>query len=237
MNEEVEPFVQRGRPTSHVDSNFVNEPRSPPNDNSHERFLSAAFNTCLSLPSSYSPGLHSFHSRVSYCIRTMSFLGGPECSTAGNPLTQFTKHVQNDNTLQRDRLVGRGPGGVEESMRSRVAPNGSDQVSTPTTASSNCADRCRCSTTSCSSLDPVHNPLRWTSYGTTSHNRWLEGPPRPAGQLNSIQLSQLEWRQPSPAWLLRDRLASIPKNLPDFKQQVHLALTRNQPLSTRHLPT
>ena len=58
----------------------------------------------------------------------MSFLGGPECSTAGNPLTQFTKHVQNDNTLQRDRLVGRGPGGVEESMRSRVAPNGSDQV-------------------------------------------------------------------------------------------------------------
>lgn len=58
----------------------------------------------------------------------MSFLGGPECSTAGNPLTQFTKHVQNDNTLQRDRLVGRGPGGMEESMRSRVAPNGSDQV-------------------------------------------------------------------------------------------------------------
>lgn len=58
----------------------------------------------------------------------MSFLSGPECSTAGNPLTQFTKHVQNDNTLQRDRLVGRGPGGVEESFRSRQAPNGSDQV-------------------------------------------------------------------------------------------------------------
>jgi hypothetical protein len=61
-------------------------------------------------------------------ILNMSFLGGAECSTAGNPLTQFTKHVQNDNTLQRDRLVGRGPGGLEESMRSRVAPNGSDQV-------------------------------------------------------------------------------------------------------------
>lgn len=58
----------------------------------------------------------------------MSFLGGAECSTAGNPLTQFTKHVQNDNTLQRDRLVGRGPGGLEESMRSRIAANGSDQV-------------------------------------------------------------------------------------------------------------
>lgn len=58
----------------------------------------------------------------------MAFLEGAECSTAGNPLTQFTKHVQNDNTLQRDRLVGRGPGGLEESMRSPVAVNGSDQV-------------------------------------------------------------------------------------------------------------
>lgn len=59
----------------------------------------------------------------------MSFLGGAECSTAGNPLTQFTKHVQNDNSLQRDRLVGRGSGGVEEGFRTRQAPNGSDQVS------------------------------------------------------------------------------------------------------------
>jgi hypothetical protein len=58
----------------------------------------------------------------------MSFLGGAECSTAANPLTQFKNHVQNDNTLQRDRLVGRGPGGLEESMRARMAPNGSDQV-------------------------------------------------------------------------------------------------------------
>ena len=65
-----------------------------------------------------------------YTLFIMSFLGGPECSTAGNPLTQFTKHVQNDNTLQRDRLVGRGPGGLEEGMRSRIAPNTSDQVST-----------------------------------------------------------------------------------------------------------
>jgi peroxin-5 len=59
----------------------------------------------------------------------MAFLGGAECSTAGNPLTQFTKHVQNDNTLQRDRLVGRGPGGLGESMRRSAAPNGSDRVS------------------------------------------------------------------------------------------------------------
>lgn len=59
----------------------------------------------------------------------MAFLGGAECSTARNPLTQFTKHVQNDNTLQRDRLVGRIPGGLEEGMRATVAANGSDQVS------------------------------------------------------------------------------------------------------------
>lgn len=50
---------------------------------------------------------------------TMSFLGGAECSTAGNPLSQFTKHVQDDKSLQRDRLVGRGPGGME-SMRSQM---------------------------------------------------------------------------------------------------------------------
>ncbi|KAF4551025.1 Peroxisomal targeting signal receptor-like protein [Elsinoe fawcettii] len=50
----------------------------------------------------------------------MSFLGGPECSTGANPLSQFTKHVQDDKSLQRDRLVGRGPGGMGESMRSQT---------------------------------------------------------------------------------------------------------------------
>lgn len=58
----------------------------------------------------------------------MSFLGGAECSTAGNPLTQFSKQLHNDNSLQRDRLVGRGPGGAEEGFRSRAAPSGSDQM-------------------------------------------------------------------------------------------------------------
>jgi peroxin-5 len=50
----------------------------------------------------------------------MSFLGGPECSTGANPLAQFSKHVQDDKSLQRDRLVGRGPGGMQESMRSQA---------------------------------------------------------------------------------------------------------------------
>lgn len=56
----------------------------------------------------------------------MSFLGGAECSTGANPLSQFTKHVQDDKSLQRDRLVGRGPGGMQEGMRSQQMGGGSD---------------------------------------------------------------------------------------------------------------
>ncbi|KAL2153956.1 hypothetical protein VTH82DRAFT_2632 [Thermothelomyces myriococcoides] len=47
----------------------------------------------------------------------MSFLGGAECSTAGNPLSQFTKHVQDDKSLQHDRLVGRGPNAAAGGFR------------------------------------------------------------------------------------------------------------------------
>lgn len=53
----------------------------------------------------------------------MSFMGGAECSTAGNPLSQFTKHVQDDKSLQRDRLVGRGPGANMQGMRSTGGMN------------------------------------------------------------------------------------------------------------------
>jgi hypothetical protein len=60
--------------------------------------------------------------------RNMSFLGGAECSTAGNPLSQFTKHVQDDKSLQRDRLVGSGPGGLQESFRSLQNGGGQDEV-------------------------------------------------------------------------------------------------------------
>ena len=58
----------------------------------------------------------------------MSFLGGAECSTAGNPLSQFTKHVHDDKSLQRDRLVGRGSGGLQESFRSQANASGQDEV-------------------------------------------------------------------------------------------------------------
>ncbi|KAF4585340.1 Peroxisomal targeting signal receptor [Ophiocordyceps camponoti-floridani] len=50
----------------------------------------------------------------------MSFLDGAECSSSGNPLSQFQKHVQDDKTLQRDRLVGRGPGGQLGGFRSQA---------------------------------------------------------------------------------------------------------------------
>ncbi|KAF2099376.1 TPR-like protein [Rhizodiscina lignyota] len=61
----------------------------------------------------------------------MSFLGGAECSTGANPLSQFQKHVQDDKTLQRDRLVGRGPAGLQEGMRSQAmgGPGGDQQPS------------------------------------------------------------------------------------------------------------
>lgn len=58
----------------------------------------------------------------------MSFMGGAECSTAGNPLSQFQKHVQDDKTLQRDRLIGRGPGGQLGGFRSSPANAPQDEV-------------------------------------------------------------------------------------------------------------
>lgn len=47
-------------------------------------------------------------------------MGGAECSTAGNPLSQLAKHAQDDQSLQRDRLVNRGPSAGPDSFRSIV---------------------------------------------------------------------------------------------------------------------
>lgn len=59
----------------------------------------------------------------------MSFLGGgAECSTAGNPLSQFQKHVQDDKQLQRDRLAQRGPNGLAGGFRSASASASQDEV-------------------------------------------------------------------------------------------------------------
>lgn len=58
----------------------------------------------------------------------MSFLGGAECSTGGNPLNQFTKHVQDDKSLQRDRLVGKDPGRLQEGFRAQRDGSNQDEV-------------------------------------------------------------------------------------------------------------
>lgn len=53
----------------------------------------------------------------------MSFnnlMNGAECSTSANPLSQFSKHVGQDKSLQRDRFV---PGiGPNQGMRGDVTP-------------------------------------------------------------------------------------------------------------------
>ncbi|KAK6062675.1 peroxisomal targeting signal receptor (tetratricopeptide) [Seiridium cupressi] len=58
----------------------------------------------------------------------MSFMGGAECSTAGNPLSQFAKHTQDDNSLQRDRIVNGGPQGSMGGFRSAPAHAPQDEM-------------------------------------------------------------------------------------------------------------
>ncbi len=59
----------------------------------------------------------------------MSFLGGAECSTAGNPLGQFTKHVQDDKSLQRDHLAGGTQNGPLGGFRNAGRSTPQDEVS------------------------------------------------------------------------------------------------------------
>ena len=59
----------------------------------------------------------------------MSFLGGgAECSTAGNPLSQFAKHTQEDNSLQRDRIVNGAPQAGMGGFRSAAQHGQQDEV-------------------------------------------------------------------------------------------------------------
>jgi peroxin-5 len=59
----------------------------------------------------------------------MSFLGGAECSTGANPLSQIQKHVQEDSSLQRDRLGARGPGAGLGGFRNAGPAVSQDDVS------------------------------------------------------------------------------------------------------------
>ena len=58
----------------------------------------------------------------------MSFLNGPECSTSANPLAQFSKHVQEDKTLQRDRLTSLPSASGFESIRTQRPMGTQDKV-------------------------------------------------------------------------------------------------------------
>ncbi|OTA69019.1 TPR-like protein [Hypoxylon sp. EC38] len=58
----------------------------------------------------------------------MSFLGGPECSTAGNPLSQFTKHTQEDTSLQRDRIRNGTPQAGMGGFRSTAQHGPQDEM-------------------------------------------------------------------------------------------------------------
>ncbi|KAI4869269.1 TPR-like protein [Hypoxylon rubiginosum] len=59
----------------------------------------------------------------------MSFLGGgPECSTSGNPLSQFTKHTQEDNSLQRDRIRNGTPQSGMGAFRSPAQHGPQDEL-------------------------------------------------------------------------------------------------------------
>jgi hypothetical protein len=121
---------------------LVREPRVVSGE-AEPHFLRSPLDCCLSLSIDYHTWCHLLlisstnrpFTPFKYCFlifasitRNMSFLGGAECSTAGNPISQFTKHVQDDKSLQRDRLVGRGPGGVQDSMRSQAMGPGQDKV-------------------------------------------------------------------------------------------------------------
>ncbi|KAI9677717.1 MAG: Peroxisomal membrane signal receptor PTS1 [Trizodia sp. TS-e1964] len=58
----------------------------------------------------------------------MSFIGGGECSTAANPLRQFTKQVQDDKSLQRDRLLERTPISFGAGIRGKDLAGGEDKT-------------------------------------------------------------------------------------------------------------
>ncbi len=142
----------------------------------------------------------------------MSFLGGAECSTAANPLSQFTKHVQDDKSLQRDRLVGTGPGGLQETFRSQRGGPPQDEVERPSTPNKRLlksfnekkTDRFR---RQCNNLySKMDNysknrssPSPWSRCGGISKATG-QGPRRLAhhsGRQSSIHKSRQEWRVPS----------------------------------------
>lgn len=66
--------------------------------------------------------------RIASLTSVMSLLGGAECSTAVNPLHQFSKHLNEDQSLQRDRLTEHALNGRQESFRSQISESNQDEV-------------------------------------------------------------------------------------------------------------
>jgi len=133
----------------------------------------------------------------------MSFLGGAECSTAGNPLSQFTKHVQDDRSLQHDRLVWRG--GQHDSMRSQMHRGSQDPVSFPKRRYEETPNvlthSVRCWIISCNKMalcmPRLHNHLLWSRCGErcsgcrhANHGRLLQD-----GSQISIRATERLWTQ------------------------------------------
>ncbi len=59
----------------------------------------------------------------------MSLLGGAECSTASNPLSQFSKHVHDDQSQYLERLTGPRADGASQSIRGNAPVGEQDAVS------------------------------------------------------------------------------------------------------------
>ncbi|KAG0041661.1 hypothetical protein BGZ83_001484, partial [Gryganskiella cystojenkinii] len=53
-------------------------------------------------------------------------VSGAECSTSGNALRQFTKHFNEDPSLQRERFQQAGPSSAGPSMRTARQGMGTD---------------------------------------------------------------------------------------------------------------
>ena len=69
--------------------------------------------------------------RIGLPTPVMSLLGGAECSAAVNPLSQFSKHLNEDQSLQRDRLTEHVPNGRQDRFRSQKYESNQDEVNFP----------------------------------------------------------------------------------------------------------
>lgn len=91
----------------------------------------------LPKPCSFCPSYYTCEVIPLFLLRTalpttvMSVLGGADCSAAANPLSQFSKHLNEDQSLQRDRLTEYASNGRQERFRSQKYESNQDEVNIP----------------------------------------------------------------------------------------------------------